>query len=143
MNIKQIKFEIKNRKEILSMKYESLKEYAESKKLGMLSILHNSKESNLLMEKVCNDMEKAYMDKDKRGYNKLYKVFKEFGLGVRIETNEKGMVCIWKLGRIYRNLGWSIQSEEKLYKDMSRRVSELENELRRAKAENRELREYM
>ena len=122
------------------MKYESLEEYA---KLGMLDIFHNSKESNLLMEKVCNDMEKAYMDKDKRGYNKLYKVFKEFGLGVRIETNEKGMVCIWKLGRIYRNLGWSIQSEEKLYKDMSRRVSELENELRRAKAENREFREYM
>ena len=119
-------------------KYESLERYS---KLGDFEIFHNSKESNLLMEQVCNDMERAYMDKDKRGYNKLYKVFKEFGLGVTIETSDKGMVCVWKLGRVYRNLGYTIEREKNLYTDMSKRIARLENELREAKRENSHLRD--
>ena len=120
------------------MKYESLKEYEKS---DILDIFHNSKESNLLMEKICNDMEIAYMNKDKRGYNKLYNVFKEFGLGVRIESNKKGMVCIKNLGMVYRDLGYAIEREKNLYTDMSKRIARLENELREAKRENNFLKE--
>ena len=51
------------------------------------------------------------------------------------------MIKLWKLGRLYRNLGWSIESEKNLYTDMNKRIARLENELREAKRENNFLKE--